>query len=168
MRSFWNRRKNDSKENAESSGTRMKERDESQPAILASSTLQQACQEVGRENLTEPLSWLINLEPSGRDVTSLLKANDRLHYSVAANAMMYEGRVEKAREYFKRALERSDPGSHWRKELDITLANLDDVVKISHRYWQLNGKIPTTVEALSSAGRDGAGEASTKGHVAAA
>jgi hypothetical protein len=162
MRSFWNRRKSESKEKAASLETRTEGEEQSQVGTSASLTLQQACQEFGRQDLEEVLSWVINLEPRGRDVPSLLNANDRIHYSIAANVMMYDGRVEKARDYLKMSLERCDPSSHWRKELDIVLTNLDDTIKIAQRYWQLNGKgkMLTSEEPRSNAGREDSGDTS--------
>lgn len=143
--SMWflsNRRKNKGGEKTESIETRMEQRQQSQGLSGASLPMQQACRESRRQDLEEPLSWIINMKPRGRDTPSLHSANDRVHYSIAANVMMYEGRVSEARNYFKKSLERSDRNSHWRKELGIVMANLDDTVKIARRYWELNGKIP--------------------------
>ena len=162
MRFPFNRGKNESRGKTESVETRMEQRQQSQGLSGASLSLQQACREFGRQDLEEALSWIINMEPRGRDIPSLLSANDRVHYSIAANVMMYEGRVGEARGYFKRSLERSDPNSHWRKVLEIVMTNLDDTVKIARRYWELNGKgkIPESKELQSAPNREVAGDTS--------
>jgi len=162
VRSFWKLEKNEGKEKTASSEARMEQRDHSQNRTSAPLTLRQACQEFGRQDLEEALSWLINLEPRGRDLPNLLSANDRIHYSIAANVMVYEGRIEKAREYFKMALDRCDPDSNWRRELDIVLANLKDTVKIAQRYWELSGKGAVYVpkDSQSNQGRLRSGDAS--------
>jgi len=162
MRFLSNCRKNESKEKTVFIDTRMEQRQQSQGLNGASLLLQQACREFGRQDLEEPLSWIINMEPRGRDIPSLLSANDRVHYSIAANVMMYEGRVSEARGYFKKSLERSDQNSHWRKELDIVIANLDDTIKIARRYWELNGKgkIPESKELQSAPNREVSGDTS--------
>jgi tetratricopeptide (TPR) repeat protein len=105
-----------------------------------SSTLRQACDEFGRPDLEEPLSWIINLEPRNRDVESLLAVGGRANLSIAANAMTYEGKFNEARDYFKRDLELTNPNSRRYQHIAIVLANFDDVVKIAERYWELTGK----------------------------
>jgi hypothetical protein len=157
MRFLSNRRKNEDKEKTGSVETEAEQRQQSQDLSAASSTLQQACREFGRDDLEEALSWVINLEPRGRDIPSLLDANDRAHYSIAANVKMYEGNVKVARDYFKKSLELSGPNSHWRKVLEIVMANLDDTVKIAQRYWELNrkGKISESKEPQAAPNRGG-------------
>lgn len=105
-----------------------------------SSTLRQACDEFGRSDLEEPLSWIINLEPRNRNIQSLLTVKSRANYSIAANVMVYEGKVNQARDCFSKALELTNPSSHWFQYIVIVLANLDDVIKIARRFWELNGK----------------------------
>jgi tetratricopeptide (TPR) repeat protein len=90
--------------------------------------------------LEESLSWVINLEPRNRNIQSLLTAGGGVNCSIAANVMMYEGKVKQARDYFKRALELTNPSSHWYQYTVIVLANFDDAVKIARRFWELNGK----------------------------
>jgi tetratricopeptide (TPR) repeat protein len=104
------------------------------------STLRQACDEFGRPDLEETMSWIINLEPRNRNIQHLLASGRRPNYSIAANVMMYEGKVNQARDYFNKALELTNPNSHPYQRTVTVLSNLDDVVKIARRYWELNGK----------------------------
>ena len=101
-------------------------------------TLRQACDQFGRPDLEDSLSWIIDLDPRNRDIQSLLAAGGRANCAVAANVMMYEGKVNEARDYFKRALELTNPNSQGYQYTAMVLANIDDVVKIARRYWGLN------------------------------
>jgi hypothetical protein len=104
--------------------------------------LKQACEEFGRSDLYEPLSWIITLRPHWADeyVEGFLKDK---RYIVVANAMLYESKSAQAKEYFELALKSTPPGSDRYRDLSIVLANLDAVAKIAKRSWELDGRLTT-------------------------
>jgi tetratricopeptide (TPR) repeat protein len=104
-------------------------------------TLRQVCEEIGRPDLVETLSWALNLKPNewSESTRNLDVMEDRIRYSVIANVMMYRGNVEQAREYFRKALQSTPPTAHWHQKFSTVIANLDDVVKIARKFWKLNG-----------------------------
>jgi nucleotide-binding universal stress UspA family protein len=56
--------------------------------------------------------------------------------------MLYESKVDRAREYFEKALRSTKPGSERQRNLSTVLSNLEAVSKIARRSWKLSGKSP--------------------------
>jgi hypothetical protein len=102
--------------------------------------LKQACEEFDRTDLYEPLSWIITLRPQWADENLEAYLNDK-RYIIAANAMLYESKLEQAREYFERALQSAPADSAMHRHLSILLANLDVVSKIAQKSWELDGRL---------------------------
>ena len=102
--------------------------------------LKQACEEFHRTDLYEPLSWIITLRPQWADENLEAYLNDK-RYIIAANAMLYESKLEQAREYFERALQSAPADSAMHRHLSILLANLDVVSKIAQKSWELDGRL---------------------------
>jgi tetratricopeptide (TPR) repeat protein len=102
--------------------------------------LKQACDEFNRPDLHEPLSWMLNLEPRNRNLDQLLSAGTSDNYCIAANVMLYESKIDKARKYFEKALELPWSNTDRRAQLIIVIANLDITSKIARRYWELIDK----------------------------
>lgn len=102
--------------------------------------LKQACDEFNRPDLHEPLSWMLNLEPRNRNLEQLLSAGTSDNYCIAANVMLYESKIDKAKEYFEKGLELPWSNTGRRAQLMVVIANLDIASKIARRYWELTGK----------------------------
>jgi hypothetical protein len=102
-------------------------------------SLRQACEEFGRQDLYQPLSWVLNLNIRWLD-THLDYFLQRGRYVIAANVMLYESKKDRARKYFEEALRLSKPGSARQRRLTTILANLDTVAKIARRSWEIDGK----------------------------
>jgi nucleotide-binding universal stress UspA family protein len=104
-----------------------------------SSSLRQACNEFGRQDLYKPLSWVLNLNIKWLDMNlQLLLKKER--YVTAACVMLYDSKSERARQYFEKALRSSKAGSTRYRRLTTVLGNLDVVEKIARRSWELDGK----------------------------
>lgn len=83
---YPNMRKNlDTKNNETANEASSNEKQQSELRTDASSTLHQACLEYKREDLEQTLARIIYLEARGRDPPSLLGANTRAGFSIAAN-----------------------------------------------------------------------------------
>ena len=106
-------------------------------------SLKQACEEFGRQDLYEPLSWVLNLNIRwlDRNLEYFLK---RERYIVAANVMLYEAKIERARGYLEEATQLAKIGSARNRRLTTILANLDTVAKIARRSWEIDGKYAST------------------------
>jgi hypothetical protein len=102
--------------------------------------LKQACEEFGRNDLYEPLSWIISLRPLWADeyVKEFLREK---RYIIAANAMLYESKLAQAKEYFEMALKLTPPDSAMYRHLSTVLANLDAVAKIAKKSWEFDGRL---------------------------
>jgi hypothetical protein len=107
------------------------------------SSLKQACEEFGRQDLYEPLSWVLNLNIRWLD-RNLEYFLERERYIVAANVMLYEAKIERARGYFEEASRLAKIGSARHRRLTTILANLDAVAKIARRSWQIDGRYAPT------------------------
>jgi hypothetical protein len=114
-------------------------------------SLRQACGEFGRQDLYEPLSWLLNLNIRWLD-KNLDYFLQRKRYIIAANVMLYESRMERAREHFEGALRLTKADSERQRRLTVVLANLDTVSKIARRFWELEGKYVQTRKPLRRIG----------------
>jgi hypothetical protein len=64
----------------------------------------------------------------------------RGRYIIAANVMLYESKIQRARGYFEEAARLAKVGSARRRRLATILANLDTVAKIARRSWEIDGK----------------------------
>jgi tetratricopeptide (TPR) repeat protein len=104
--------------------------------------LKQACEEFRRSDLYEALSWIIILRPHWADENLEAYLKDK-RYIIVANAMLYESKLEQAKEYFEKALGSAPPDSAYYHQLSIVLANLEIVSKIAQRSWELDGKLTT-------------------------
>jgi hypothetical protein len=116
--------------------------EEKVPAYRLSS-LKQVCEELGRQDLYEPLSWVLNLNIRlpDRNLEYFLK---RERYIVAANVMLYEAKIERARGYLEEATRLAKIGSARHRRLTTILANLDTVAKVARRSWEIDGKYGST------------------------
>jgi hypothetical protein len=110
------------------------------PTVELKNELKQSCNEFNRPDLHEPLSWILNLEPRNRNLGQLLSAGTSDNYCIAANVMLYESKIDKARKYFEKALEFPWSNTGRRAQLTVVIANLDITSKIARRYWELIGK----------------------------
>jgi hypothetical protein len=106
-------------------------------------SLKQACEELGRRDLYEPLSWVLNLNIRWLD-SNLEYFLKRKRYIVAANVMLYEAKIERARGCLEAATRLAKTGSARHRRLTTILANLDIVAKIARRFWEIEGKYATT------------------------
>ncbi len=104
------------------------------------SALNRACHEFNRDDLYEPLSWIVSLRPMWSEANLSTFLSTR-RYVIAANVMLYESRVPQAKEYFEQALRTLEPNSARYRRLSIVLANLDIVSRIARRAWELDGKL---------------------------
>ena len=111
-------------------------------------SLRRACEEFGRKDLYKPLSWVLNLNIRwlDRNLEYFLK---RGRYVIAANVMLYESKTDRARKYLEEALRSVKVGSARHRRLTVVLANLDIVLKIAKRSWELAGKYQATNVAES-------------------
>jgi nucleotide-binding universal stress UspA family protein len=102
-------------------------------------SLKQACSELHREDLYEPLRWILNLNIRWLDQRLEYFVNRR-RFVIAANVMLYESKTERARKYFQEALRSVKVGSARYQRLSVVLENLDVISKIAKRFWGLTGQ----------------------------
>jgi nucleotide-binding universal stress UspA family protein len=102
-------------------------------------SLKQACEEFGRQDLYVPLSRVLdlNIKWLDKNLELFLKKG---RYEIAANVMLFESKMDRAREYFEKARRSTKVGSERHRCLAAVLANLDIVSKIARRSWRLSGK----------------------------
>jgi tetratricopeptide (TPR) repeat protein len=100
--------------------------------------LRQACREFDRIDLYEPLSWIITLRPQWAKGNLGAYFEDKRRYIVEANVMLYESKLNQAKEYFEKALRLAQPHSDTYHHLSVVLANLDVVSKIAQKSWELD------------------------------
>jgi hypothetical protein len=102
-------------------------------------SLKQACDELGRRDLYEALSRVLNLNIRwlSRNLDYFL---ERRRYVIAANVMLYESKKQRARKYFEEALRSARAGSERQRRLTTVLTNLDTVAEIAKRFWEIDGK----------------------------
>ena len=108
--------------------------------IEAESSLRRACHEFGRDDLYEPLRWLVSLKPLWLDANLQALLNAK-RYVIAANVMLFHSRDIEAREYLQKAMRSITPDSARYRRLSTLLANLNVASKIARRSWELDGKI---------------------------
>jgi hypothetical protein len=114
------------------------------------SSLRKACEEFGRQDLYEPLSWVLNLNIRWLD-RNLDYFLNRRRYVIAANVMLYESRIERAKGYLEEAIRLAKVGSARYRRLTTILANLQMVAKIARRSWEIDGKYATARKKKRSA-----------------
>jgi nucleotide-binding universal stress UspA family protein len=124
---------------------------EEKVSVENSDSLKHACDEFGRPDLYEPLSWVLNLNIKYLD-TNLRRLVEKERYVIVANVMLYESRKERAKRYFQKALRLSKRGSPRYRRLSAVLTNLDIVGKIARRSWELEGKYVEKKSTTKSAG----------------
>jgi nucleotide-binding universal stress UspA family protein len=102
--------------------------------------LKKACIEFRREDLYEPLRWILNLNINwlGRHLEYFVS---RRRFVISANVMLYESKNDRARKYFQEALRSAKIGSARYQRLFMVLENLDVVSKIAKRFWELGGQL---------------------------
>lgn len=105
------------------------------------SPLRRACHEFGRDDLYETLNMIISLKPRWIDTNLQPFLNDK-RYVIAANAMLYESKVQQAKEYLQKAIRSVNQDSPRYHRLSTVLTNLDVVSRIARRSWELDGKLP--------------------------
>jgi nucleotide-binding universal stress UspA family protein len=118
---------------------RMRGRERPSKKIAAEkvNSLERACEEFRRKDLYKPLSYVldVNIRMLEKDLDVYLK--DR-RYLIAANVMLYESKLNRARGYFEKAL--ASIGSARRPYLNAVLGNLGIAAQIARRFWELEGK----------------------------
>lgn len=124
-----------------------KEKKEEKPKlgeeIKAVTPLEQLCNEKNKSELYTPLSYTLLLNPSrlGKKVDELIQTENFRNYQFAANIMLYEGNLEKAKEYFNKALQLADEKN--KSYLTVIIENFDDVAKIARECWEKEGAYKT-------------------------
>ena len=101
--------------------------------------LEQLCNEKNKSELYTPLSWTLLLNPSrlGKKIDELLQTESFRNYIYAANLMLYEDNLEKAKEYFNKAHQLAEGKN--KEYLRVIVENFDDVAKIARECWEKEG-----------------------------
>jgi len=85
------------------------------------------------------LSWILSINIRWLDAHSEYFVKKK-RYVLAANVMLYESKIDRAREYLQLALRSAKVGSERRRRLGVAIENIDVVSKIATRSWELASK----------------------------
>jgi tetratricopeptide (TPR) repeat protein len=112
------------------------------PVVDDRRTLEKVCEDLGRKDLYNPLSWILLLDPRrlepiyeqikrGESVSKLSSINSL----EIANILLYREEYDQAREYFEKA---SSEIEIRREHICSVLDNFEDVKKIAKEWWERN------------------------------
>jgi len=120
--------------------------------IKEESILKRTCRELGREDLYEPLSNLLLIDPRQLAKDFSANPNMRLDAINLASVLLYRKEYDGAKSKFQEAYER---WPYRREYVKCVLENFDDTVKIAEKTWEIDGVYKAIEERKITAFRSG-------------